>query len=99
MSEKATTAAKAVDRVQQCLTEYGMGIRYSHLPSDAVNVAKARIIDTMGVLIGGFFGEPCKIARNIAAAMPDSSGATVLGTRMKTTPDMAAFVNGTTARY
>src|SRR3972149_1941733 len=31
--------------------------------------------------------------------MPNPDGATVIGTRMKTTPDMAAFVNATTARY
>jgi 2-methylcitrate dehydratase len=31
--------------------------------------------------------------------MPLSSGATVMGTRLVTAPDVAAFVNGTTARY
>jgi 2-methylcitrate dehydratase len=31
--------------------------------------------------------------------MPDPDGATVIGTRTKTTADMAAFVNGTMARY
>lgn len=99
MSEKTGNTSKAADSVQQALTEYGLSIQYSDLPAEAVRVAKARIIDTLGVLVGGFFGEPCKIGRHIAAAMPDPSGATVLGTRMKTTPDMAAFVNGTTARY
>src|SRR5205814_2100420 len=53
----------------------------------------------LGVLIGGFFGESCHIARCLAEQMPNSDGATVIGTRLKTTPDMAAFVNGTTARY
>ncbi|OGW86709.1 MAG: hypothetical protein A3K11_02165, partial [Nitrospirae bacterium RIFCSPLOWO2_12_FULL_63_8] len=45
------------------------------------------------------FGEPCRIARNLAAQLPHPDGATVIGTRIKTTPDMAAFVNATTARY
>ena len=58
-----------------------------------------RIIDTLGALIGGFFGEPCRIARNLAAQAPDPAGATVIGTRMKTSPDMAAFTNATTSRY
>ena len=38
-------------------------------------------------------------ACNLAAKMPHPQGATVLGTRIKTTPDMAAFANATTARY
>ena len=55
--------------------------------------------DPLGALIGGFFGEPCRIVRGLAARMPDPHGATVIGTRMKTMPDMAAFANATTARY
>jgi 2-methylcitrate dehydratase len=58
-----------------------------------------RAIDTLGALIGGFFGEASRSARDVAARMPQTAGATVIGTRLKTSPDVAAFVNGTTARY
>src|SRR6202030_3988115 len=85
--------------IQQRLTDYACGLNYDALSPEAIHAARVRIIDTLGALIGGFFGEPCQIARNLAAQMPDPDGATVIGTRMKTTPDMAAFVNGTTARY
>ena len=36
------------------------------------------------------------MARDVAARMPQAagSGATVIGTRLLTSPDMAAFVNG-----
>src|SRR5688572_8262668 len=90
---------KAVDSIQEQLTSYGYGLKYDDLSSDAIHAAKLRIIDTLGALVGGFFGEACQIARNVAADMPNADGATVLGTRMKTTPDMAAFVNATNARY
>ena len=90
---------KAVDSVQQRLSDYAFGLNYGDLSPEAIHTAKARIIDTLGVLIGGFFGDACRITRNLAAQMSDPVGATVLGTRMKTTPDMAAFVNATTARY
>ena len=90
---------KAVDSIQQRLTSYACGLNYDGLSPEAIHAAKVRIIDTLGALIGGFFGEPCRIARNLAAQMPNPGGATVIGTRMKTTPDMAAFVNATTARY
>ena len=88
-----------VDSIQQRLTSYACGLNYDGLSPEAIHAAKVRIIDTLGALIGGFFGEPCRIARNLAAQMPNPDGATVIGTRMKTTPDMAAFVNATTARY
>ncbi len=90
---------KAVDALQQRLTDYACSLAYSELPEEVRSSAKARVIDNLGTLIGGFFGEPCAIARNAAASMPMSGGATVIGTHMKTTPDMAAFVNATTARY
>src|SRR5262245_56029968 len=98
MSEAAKTT-KAVDGFQQRLTDYACGLTYASLPREVVHAAKARIIDALGALIGGFFGEPCRITRNLAARTPNADGATILGTRMKTTPDLAAFVNATTARY
>ena len=90
---------KAVDSIQRRLTDYACGLDYDRLSPEAIHAAKVRIIDTLGALIGGFFGESCCIARNLAAQMPNPAGATVIGTRMKATPDMAAFVNATTARY
>jgi 2-methylcitrate dehydratase len=91
--------SKAIDTIQQRLTDYACNLDYGDLPPQTIHAAKARIIDTLGALVGGFFGEPCRIARNLAAQAPDSHGATVIGTRIKTAPDMAAFVNATTGRY
>ena len=88
---------KAVDSIQQRITDFAYGLNYQVLPPEVIHAAKARVIDTLGALIGGFFGESCRVARNLAAQMPNTNGATVIGTRMKTTPDMAAFVNATTA--
>jgi len=90
---------KAVDSIQQRLTSYACSLNYDALSREAIHATKVRVIDTLGALIGGFYGESCQIARNVAAQMPNPDGATVIGTRMKTTPDMAAFVNATTARY
>ena len=92
------TVAKAVDPIQQRLTDYACGLHYDDLPPESVHAAKIRIIDTLGALLAGFSGEPCRLARDLAARMPNADGATVIGTRIKTTPDMAAFVNATTAR-
>ena len=100
MSEKdEKNVQKAVDGIQQRLTEYAHAFNYEMISADAVHAAKVRIIDTLGVLVGGFFCDGSFKSRNVAADMPHEDGATVMGTRMKTAPDMAAFVNATTARY
>jgi 2-methylcitrate dehydratase len=90
---------KTVDGIQQRLVEYTCRLRSDDLPAEVIHAAKVRVIDTLGALIGGFHGVPCGIVRRIAARVPDPGGATVIGTAIRTTPDMAAFVNGTTARY
>ena len=92
-------AHDAVDGIQQRLTDYAAELRYDALPAAVVHAAKVRVIDTMAALVGGFDGDPCRIARRVGARMPDAEGATITGTTLKTTLDMAAFVNGTTARY
>ena len=86
------------DRVQQRLVEYATVITSETIPREAIDAARLRIIDTLGALIGGFFDESCRMARALAAETPHTDGATVIGTRTKTTLDMAAFVNATTAR-
>jgi 2-methylcitrate dehydratase len=88
-----------VDSIQQRISGYANNLRYSDLSPAAVHTAKTRVIDTLGVLIGGFFGEPCRLLRNVAAQAPNPAGATIIGTRFKTAPEMAAFVNATTSRY
>ena len=90
---------KAVDGIQRRMTEYAENLRFSALTPEAVHAVNLRVLDTLGVLVAGFSGEPGRRLRNLAATMPHPAGATVLGTRMKTTPDMAAMVNATTMRY
>ena len=89
---------RAVDSIQQTLTGYATHFRFENLPADTVHAAKVRVIDTLGALMGGFAAEPCRIARNVAALMPNADGATVIGTRLKTTPEMAAAISGVVFR-
>src|SRR6202795_3904415 len=89
---------KAADSIQQRLTDYACSFNHDDLSPEGIHSAKGRIIDTLGALIAGFFGEPCRIARNLAAQMPNPDGATVIGTGMKTTPAVAALVNGIVGR-
>lgn len=97
--ERGVDAAQADDAIQAQLSGFAADLCYEDLDAATIHAAKVRVIDTLGALIGGFFGEPCRAARDIAARMPQAGGATIVGTRIVTTPDLAAFANATTARY
>src|SRR5262249_28834039 len=75
MSE-APHAAKAVDSIQQALVDYASKFRYEDLSPEAVHAAKVRVIDTLGCLIGAFFGEPARASRVLAAQQPNPRGST-----------------------
>ena len=51
------SACKPVDRIQPQLGGYAAQLRYEDLDAETVHAAKVRVIDTLGALIGGFFGE------------------------------------------
>jgi len=96
---KQAAAGRKTDRIQSHLATYATGFRYDALPPDVIHAARVRIIDTLGALVAGFDGKPCRIVRALAEEMLQASGATILGTVVRTTLDMAAYANATAARY
>jgi 2-methylcitrate dehydratase len=74
-------------------------LKYSDLTKEAVHEAKRRFIDSLGTALGAYRSKPAVIARQIASAVPLRDGAVILGTKHRTTPDLAAFANGTHVRY
>src|SRR5688500_11272681 len=99
MNTQADSALNQPDTIQSQLAGFAALLSYEDPAASAIHAAKVRVIDTLGALIGGFFGEASRTARDVAARMPQVHGASVIGTRLTTAPDVAAFVNGTTARY
>lgn len=83
------------------LAEYAYNLSYEKLPHAAVLEAKRRIIDSFAVAMGAIScgAEPAMIARKVAQMSSMPNGATVLTTRHKTSPDMAAFATGVMFRY
>jgi 2-methylcitrate dehydratase len=79
------------------LSAYVSSIKYSDLGEDVLLEVKRRIIDSLGCAIGAFNAEPVRIARKVSEIGKGDS--TILGTRMKTSPDLASFVNGIMLRY
>ena len=85
--------------IAQRLSSYATSLQYEDLPADVVHLAKRMIIDTLGCALGGYDGEPSRIARETAATVTSSSPATILGSGLATSPDMATFANGVMIRY
>src|SRR6266540_5932540 len=81
------------------LSEYASFVKYSDIPANSIHESKKRIIDALGCGIGAFAAEPVKFSRNIAEKANVNDGSTLLGTKKKSTPDLASFVNGIMVRY
>jgi 2-methylcitrate dehydratase len=78
---------------------YTYALRYEDLPESVVHEVKRRVIDSLGCALGAYSARPCRIAAKMAKAVKSSPGASILGTTIKTSPEMAAFANGTMVRY
>ena len=81
------------------IAEFACDTAYEDLSSEAIHEVKRRLIDSMGCAMGAWLAEPAKIARNLASLSASELGATVVGTRHASTPELAAFANGTMFRY
>src|SRR5271157_570616 len=81
------------------LAEYASSLTYDDLSEGVIKEAKKRILDAVGCAIGAYGEAPVKAARRLAERGYPGSASTILGTRKKTTPDVATFVNGLMVRY
>lgn len=83
------------------LARYTANLTYEQIPQAALQEAKRRIIDALGCAMGAIScnAEPALIARKVATLSSCPDGSTVLTTRHKTSPDLAAFASGVMIRY
>jgi 2-methylcitrate dehydratase len=89
-----------MDAILRHLAEYAGSLRYEDLPPDVVHAAKRLVIDSVGCAMAAAEAPPAAIAQALAAAArQDEGGASTLGCLHRTTPELAAFANGTMIRY
>jgi 2-methylcitrate dehydratase len=81
------------------MAEYSVALRYEDLSTAVVHEVKRRLLDSIGCALGAWDADPSVIGRKIAATLSADRGATIIGTRHKSPPDWAAFVNGCMVRY
>jgi 2-methylcitrate dehydratase len=88
-----------MDQTVERIAAYAASLTYPDLNPKAVHAVKRSLIDSVGCAIGAFSAEPVKIARRVASRVSSNMPASLLGTTIKTSPEMAAFVNGLMVRY
>ncbi|MEM1287607.1 MAG: MmgE/PrpD family protein [Pseudomonadota bacterium] len=79
------------------LIDYAATLAWGDLSPAAITQAKRRLADTIGGALGAYRAEPCRIARRLAPTM--NTGPRIWGSLAATTPEAAAFANGTALRY
>ncbi len=87
------------DPIVERLAAYVSSLEYEDLPGEVVHQVKRLVIDSVGCGLGASDAAPVRAARDVALEVRGSSPATLLGTTDTTTPELAAFVNGTMVRY
>lgn len=81
------------------LSDYAYTLNFAQIDDQSLVEVKKRIIDSLGCAIGAFNEKPVRETRLAIAKNYKGVASAVLGTRMKTSPDMATLVNGLMIRY
>ena len=87
-----------MDTTTQKLCDFTTSLRYEDLPPVATVAAKARILSTLAVALAAYDMAPVRIARKLAQPVAAGPASSIFGSLVKTTPDMAAFVNSAMVR-
>ena len=88
-----------MDRTSEKFVDYAATLSYAELTSAAVHAVKRSVLDSVGCALGAFDAQPSKALRKLAARVTATHPATVIGTQIRTTPDLAALTSGAMIRY
>jgi 2-methylcitrate dehydratase len=83
----------------QRFADWAQAVSYDGLSDATRHEVKRRILDSIGCALGAWKSRPGKVARGIAQSVSVSNGASLFGSKHKTTEDLATFANGALVRY
>ncbi|WP_176051300.1 MmgE/PrpD family protein [Burkholderia sp. BCC1644] len=90
-------AAPAAPSIARQLADYAASLTWDALDATTIETAKAHLIDALGCAMLARDAPPVAMCRRIATTVTGPS--TLIGTRQRSTPDLAAFANGAALRY
>ncbi len=79
------------------IADFIVGTSYGTIPDKALEAAKTALVDALGVTLAGSQENSAKICGALAREEGAKSQSTVIGQGFKSSPALAAFVNGTSA--
>lgn len=87
-----------MDESTKRVAAYALDVEYARLDAASVHDCKLRLIDTIGCALGAA-AEPLSVmAHKVAARSTGTPSAGVWGTKLRSTPEAAAFANGVMLR-
>ncbi|MDO8473030.1 MAG: MmgE/PrpD family protein, partial [Dehalococcoidia bacterium] len=88
-----------MDKTQEKISTYAAKLSVKDITPQALHAVKRSLIDSIGCALGAFSVDSVQVVRRVASRVTSTAPATLIGTDTKTSPDLAAFVNGTMVRY
>ena len=88
-----------MDKNTRAIAHFAASMRFDALTESAVHAVIRHHLDGIGCAAGAFSSAPCRITRQIAAATEHPGGCSAFGLLAPTTPEYAAFANGSAVRH
>jgi 2-methylcitrate dehydratase len=92
------TSVDIVDSVVRGFTEFSTQVDFEDIGDAAIRAAKRCLLDAIGCALGAHGTSVINALQSVAAAATNVRPATIFGTAIQTTPDLAALVNGSMIR-
>lgn len=80
------------------IARYACELDTQEIPEAVIACVRRRFLDSLACALGAYGAGPVEIAIALAGQTPQPSSS-VFGTRLRTTPELAAFANGTMVRF
>jgi 2-methylcitrate dehydratase len=86
--------------IAEQLAAYAASLSYDDLDEETIETVRTHLADALGCGVAALDEKPVAIARKVALANGgDGARASVLGSRRRTSPELATFANGAAIRY
>jgi 2-methylcitrate dehydratase len=88
-----------MDWTEKKFVDFTDDISFADLTHKAIHAIKRSVVDSIGCAYGGFNAAPVKALRGLASRITSVAPATVIGTTIRSVPDLTAFTNSAMVRY
>lgn len=101
MSASAVASQReiALDKTTEKFVSFASDLNYADLTAEAIHAVKRSVVDSIGCALGAFHARPVQAVRNLVSQVTAARPATVIGTTIRSSPELAAFASGSMIRY